>query len=157
MTTFSDSKRLVRIDNAEEPNTALGSARRATSRQTGLQGSAASRSYALPGLQASGRIVFSSLFIMAGLGVGGVFGFHAYVHRDDPPLLVDALPAASQVPQPAILPLQVSSAGLDAAPQPGGPPFEPISARAVSRTMRHAAVAAASDKPATSESSDNPY
>ncbi len=161
MTAFSDSKRLIRIDDAEGPNTALDFARRAASPQEGLQETSASRSYAVPGTQASGTIVFSSLCIMAGLGVGGFFGLHAYVHRNDPPRSgVAALPTASPVPQPALLPPQASSAGLTDAPRADTPavsPSEQISARTV-KTAQPAAFAATADKPAASESaSDNPY
>jgi hypothetical protein len=149
MTTFSDSKSLLRIDDAEDPNTELGLA------------SSTSRSFGVPGTQASGTIVFSSLCIMAGLGVAGLFGLHAYVHRDDPPLSVDALPAASPAPQLAVFLPQVSSARLTAAPSADAPavaPSEPISAPAVSKTSRPTVVAETADKPGASESaSDNPY
>lgn len=153
MTTLSDSNRLVRVDDAEDLDTALRLARRASSSQDDLQGRSA-------GVQASGTIVFSSLFIMAGLGVGGAFGLHAYVHRNDPPLSVDALPPASTVLQPDILPPRVSSAALTAAPSadaPAAAPPEPIS-RAVSKASRPPAVAATDNKSAPSKSaSDNPY
>src|SRR5580658_4968611 len=43
------------------------------------------RSDPLPGIQASGAIVFASIFMLLGLGVGGLLGLHAYVHRSAPP------------------------------------------------------------------------
>jgi hypothetical protein len=161
MITLSDSKRLILIDDAEDPDTALGFARQANSAQDGPQGTSTSRSYAVPGIHASGTIVFSSLCVMAGLGVGGFLGLHAYVHRDDPPRSVVALPAASPMPQLALLAPQASSAGLTDAPRADIPPVspsEPILARSLSKTARPAAVATTADKAAPSESaSDNPY
>jgi|HubBroStandDraft_1064217.scaffolds.fasta_scaffold01382_7 hypothetical protein len=63
------------------------------------------RNYRLPGVPASGAIVFSSLFVLLGLGAGGFLGLHAYVHRndaahhDDAPHLVIAAPSgAADVP-----------------------------------------------------------
>lgn len=102
--------------------------------------------------------MFSSLCIMAGLGVGGLFGLHAYVHRDDPPQSVEALPSASLVPQPVILPPEVSSAALTAAPAPAVPPSEAVSPPAASKASQPAVVAATTDKlGASGSASDNPY
>jgi hypothetical protein len=119
------------------------------------------RSYPPPGIQASGPIVFASLFMLLGLGVGGFLGLHAYVHRSDPPLSLIEIPADSTVPRQAILPPLVSTAESTTAPSAEAPPAGPVaavSAVAVSRTTLHAAVAAVSDKPAASEAlSDNPY
>jgi hypothetical protein len=56
------------------------------------------RSYPLPGNQASGAIVFASLFILLGLGVCGFLSLHAYVHRSDPPASLSE-PIPPQVPR----------------------------------------------------------
>jgi hypothetical protein len=118
-------------------------------------------SYTPSGVEASGSMVLSSLLIMAGLGIGGFFGLHAYVHRDDPRPSVNALPAASPVPESAILQPQLLSAGLAAIPSAEAPavaPVDPVSTPPVSKTSRSGVVTATADKPAASESaSDNPY
>jgi hypothetical protein len=55
------------------------------------------------GVPASGAIVFSSLFVLLSLGVCGILGLHAYVHRDDsirrdaPPQVILAAPSESAV------------------------------------------------------------
>jgi hypothetical protein len=116
--------------------------------------------------------VFASLFILLGLGVGGFLSLHAYVHRSDPPRSLVEIPAGSTVPRQAVLPPLVSSAeSTISAPSAEASPAKPVEAVpavAVSRTTRHVAVAAVSDKPAASEAlsdkpaasealSDNPY
>jgi hypothetical protein len=119
------------------------------------------RGYPLPGTQASGAILFASLFMLLGLGVGGFLGLHAYVHRSDPPLSLIEIPAGSTVPRQATLFPPVSSAESTTAPSAEAPPAKPVaavSAVAVSRTTPHVAFAAVSDRPAASEAlSDNPY
>jgi len=57
-----------------------------------------------PGVPASGSIVFSSLFVLFGLGIGGFVSLHAYVHRNDsasrndPTLSLVATPSAGNLP-----------------------------------------------------------
>jgi hypothetical protein len=119
------------------------------------------RSYPPQGTQASGAIVFASLFILLGLGVGGLLGLHAYVHRSDPPVSLVEIPSGSTVPRQVALPVLLPSAESTTAPSAEAPPAKPIAAVwavAVSRTTVHEAVAAVSDKAAASEAvSDNPY
>jgi hypothetical protein len=88
--------------------TTFGSARSSAS-QPDLQQGFADPSYRPPGIPASGSIVFSSLFVLVGLGVVGFLGLHAYVHRndaihaDDSPSLVVTAPNPAEMPsaQPA--------------------------------------------------------
>jgi hypothetical protein len=67
-----------------------------------------SRTYPLPGTQASGAIVFASLFILLGLGVGGFLGLHAYVHRSDPPASPSSLPTSLSNPPTSLSNLPTS-------------------------------------------------
>jgi hypothetical protein len=132
------------------------------------------RSYPIAGTQASGAIVFASLFILLGLGVGGFLSLHAYVHRSDPPASLSD-PSASLVEIPAvstglrlpILPPQVLRAESTTAPSApaaapvaaGVAPIQTVSTLATLRARGHAAPSAAvPDNPAASEAlSDNPY
>jgi hypothetical protein len=86
------------------------------------------RNYRLPGVPASGTIVFTSLFLLLGLGAGGLIGLHAYVHRNDSPHYDDAprlvIAAPSRLPD-------VPSA------EPGVDPAEPqVEAPAASARTR---------------------
>jgi|HubBroStandDraft_1064217.scaffolds.fasta_scaffold01361_1 hypothetical protein len=78
------------------------------------------RSDPLPGIQASGAIVFASIFMLLGLGVGGLLGLHAYVHRSDPPVLLIEIPAGSTVPRQEPPPVGVEC-GIHDRTQRGGP------------------------------------
>ena len=74
---------MVRARDAEEAPGARGSASGSASPPEDFQGSFGSPSYPLPGVQASGAIVVSSLSVLLGLGAVGLMGLHAYVHRYD--------------------------------------------------------------------------
>jgi hypothetical protein len=66
--------------------------------------SASQPDYRPSGIPASGSIVFSSLFVLAGLGFIGFLGLHAYVHRNDAIHLNDSPALVVAAPSPAEMP-----------------------------------------------------
>jgi hypothetical protein len=109
---------LVRLLRLKGAMTTFGRVRSTDSADQG--GTLAGWRYRPPGVPASGAIVFSSLFVLFGLGVGGFVGLHAYVHRndsarrnEDPTLLPVATPSSGNLPaaQPSVTSVSAPESG----------------------------------------------